>query len=88
MFSPFTWVERWERPEGQSDTVDPVGDWIRERWVARKKNETWAEIIAAWTSAIAPARREAHLSLTRALASETFGGFRIGPTSAYSWRAL
>jgi hypothetical protein len=88
IFTPFTWVERWERPEDQLDAFDPVNDWIRERWVARKKNETWANLIAAWTLAITPRRRETPLRLTRALGGDTFGEFRLGPTSAYSRRAL
>jgi hypothetical protein len=61
---------------------------VRERWVARKKNETWAALIDAWCAAVAPGRNETTLPLTRAAEGETFGGFRIGPTSAYSWRAL
>jgi hypothetical protein len=88
IFTPFTWVERWERPEDQLDAFDPVNDWIRERWVARKKNETWADLIAAWTLAITPQRRETPLRLTRALGGDSFGEFRLGPTSAYSRRAL
>jgi hypothetical protein len=88
IFTPFTWVERWERPEGQFNVFDPANDWIRERWVTRKKNETWAELIAAWTAAITLERRETPLRLTRALGGDAFGEFRLGPTSAYSMRAL
>jgi hypothetical protein len=88
IFTPFTWVERWERPEDQVGAFDPANDWIRERWVARKKNETWADLIAAWTLAITPERRETPLRLTRALGGDAFGEFRLGPTSAYSGRAL
>lgn len=88
IFTPFTWVEPRARSEREKSPVDPVGEWVRERWVARKKNETWAGLIDAWCSAVAPGRSECTLPLTRAAAGETFGGFRIGPTSAYSWRAL
>jgi hypothetical protein len=77
-----------ERPEGQFDVFDPANDWIRERWVTRKKNETWAKLIAAWTAAITPERRETPLRLTRALGGDAFGEFRLGHTSAYSMRAL
>jgi hypothetical protein len=88
IFTPFTWVERWERPEDQRHTPDPVNDWLRERWVGRKKNETWAQLIAAWTEAITPGRQETVVRMPRALGGATFGEFRLGNVSAYSRRAL
>lgn len=87
IFSPYTSVDRWERTEDELEELDPASEWRRERWVQRKKNEKWAELIEAWTTAIAPARKSASLGLPRAAHPQTFGGFRIGSTTAYSWRA-
>ena len=87
IFSPYTWVDRWERTKDELEDSDPASEWRRERWVQRKKNEKWAELIEAWTTAIAPGRKAAALDLPRAAHPQTFGGFRIGSTSAYSWRA-
>ncbi|WP_183097366.1 SIR2 family protein [Nocardioides pelophilus] len=87
IFSPYTWVDRWERSDEQQDEPDSASEWRRERWVQRKKNEKWAELIQAWTTAIAPGRKAASLRLPYAADPKTFGGFRVGATSAYSWRA-
>lgn len=86
-FTPYTWVERWETTEDEQAAVAGVNDWNRERWVARKQNETWSQLIATWTVAMAPNGRPGHLPLTRALDGHRFGRFVVGPTSAYSRRA-
>lgn len=87
IFSPYTWVERWERPDDQLGAADPAGEWRRERWVLRKKNEVWAELISTWATSISPGRSPNTLPLPRSADGETFGGFTLGPTSAYSWRS-
>jgi hypothetical protein len=87
IFSPHTWVERWERPKDHVDDVDPAGEWRRERWVLRKKNEVWAELINTWATSISPGRSPSTLPMPRSAGGETFGGFTLGPTSAYSWRS-
>jgi len=83
-FTPYTWVERWETVDDEQAAVAGVNEWNRERWVARKQNETWSRLIATWTSAMAPHGSPGYLPLTRALDGRRFGQFVIGPTSAYS----
>lgn len=87
IFNPFTWIEQREAFADRTENVDPVGDWIRERWVARKQNETWARLIDTWCTAIAPKGQESFVPMTRALGANRFGSFRIGPVSAYSRRS-
>jgi hypothetical protein len=87
IFSPYTWVERWERPEDQLDDIDPASEWRRERWVLRKKNEVWANLISTWATAMSPGRSPNALPLPRSADGDTFGGFTLGPNSAYSWRS-
>lgn len=55
LFVPHTWVSPLNRPNGSahSATGDPASAWRKERWVNRR-NERWAEIIAAWAAALAP----------------------------------
>jgi hypothetical protein len=84
IFSPHTWVER--RPREVAG-IDPASEWRRERWVQRKKNEKWAQLIDTWAGAIAPERATATLPLPRAADPEAFGAFQVGPFSAFSWRA-
>lgn len=86
-FTPYTWVERWEDGADEQAAVAGVNDWNRERWVARKQNETWSQLIAAWTAAMAPDGRPGNLPLTKAMNGHRFGRFVVGPTSAYSRRA-
>lgn len=87
IFSPYTWVERWERPKDKVDDIDPASEWRRERWVQRKKNEVWANLIDTWATSISPGRMPTTLPLPRAADGDSFGGFTLGPTSAYSWRS-
>lgn len=87
IFSPYTWVERWERPDDQLDDIDPASEWRRERWVQRKKNEVWANLISTWATSISPDRVPTTLALPRSAGGDTFGGFTLGPNSAYSWRS-
>lgn len=87
IFYPYTWVERRDPAEDASGTPDRTKEWRRDRWARRKKNEMWANYIECWTEALAPNRRDAVLALPRSASSNTFGGFTIGSTSAYSWRA-
>ncbi|MFC4630099.1 SIR2 family protein [Promicromonospora alba] len=86
-FTPFTWVERWETADDEQEAIAGVGEWKRQRWVARKQNETWSRLIATWTAAMAPEPRPSNLPLTKALDGRRFGRFTLGPTSAYSRRA-
>lgn len=86
IFVPFTWVERLERDEGDM-SVDPAAEWRRERWVQRKQNEKWSDIIDVWATSIAPHRKDVVLRLPRASDPEAFGGFTLGPFSAHSWRS-
>lgn len=87
IFAPYTWVDWLDRDEDDEDTIDPAAEWRRERWVQRKKNEKWAELIDAWATSIAPDRKAATLHLPRGAAGDTFGSFEIGPFSAFSWRS-
>jgi hypothetical protein len=88
IFVPFTWVERLERDEDDNGlVVDPAADWRRERWVQRKQNEKWADIIDVWATSIAPHRKDVSLRLPRASDPDTFGGFTLGAFSAHSWRS-
>lgn len=87
IFSPFTFVDWLERDEDDEETIDPAAEWRRERWVQRKKNEKWADLIDAWATSIAPDRKAATLHLPRGAAGDTFGSFEIGPFSAFSWRS-
>jgi len=87
IFSPFTFVEWLKRDEDDEETIDRAAEWRRERWVQRKKNEKWAELIDAWATSIAPDRKAATLHLPRGTAGDTFGSFEVGPFSAFSWRS-
>lgn len=87
IFAPFTFVDWLERDQDDNETIDPAAEWRRERWVKRKKNERWADLIDAWATSIAPYRKAATLSLPRGAAGNTFGSFEIGPFSAFSWRS-
>jgi hypothetical protein len=53
LFVPHTWVSPGERTNSGGRTGDPASAWRKERWVNRR-NEKWAEIIAAWASILAP----------------------------------
>lgn len=86
-FTPYTWVEHWETANDEQEAVAGVNEWNRQRWVARKQNETWSQLIATWTLAMAPGGRPRQLPLTRALDGHRFGQFVLGPISAYSRRA-
>jgi hypothetical protein len=76
IFLPFTWVEPsaetvQARKAGALVPVDPAGDWNRERWVQRKRNENWAALIAGWANALAPHRPTTRLPvLPRSLTQE------------------
>jgi hypothetical protein len=53
LFVPHTWVSPVDRTNNAGRGGDPASAWRKERWVNRR-NEKWAEIIAAWASILAP----------------------------------
>jgi len=53
LFLPHTWVSPVDRSNNAGRGGDPASAWRKERWVNRR-NEKWAEIIAAWASVLAP----------------------------------
>lgn len=53
LFVPHTWVSPVERVDNAGRAGDAASAWRKERWVNRR-NEKWAEIIAAWASILAP----------------------------------
>lgn len=53
LFVPYTWVSPVDRTSDAGRSGDPASVWRKERWVNRR-NEKWAEIIAAWASILAP----------------------------------
>lgn len=53
LFVPHTWVSRLDRTNSLGRSGDRASAWRKERWVDRR-NETWAQIIAAWASILAP----------------------------------
>lgn len=53
LFVPHTWVSPVDRTNNAGRVGDPASAWRKERWVNRR-NEKWAEIIAAWASILAP----------------------------------
>lgn len=93
VFVPFTWTDEsaeaaQARRDGRPRPPDPAGDWKRERWVRRKRNERWAEIIDAWGGALSPHRPATTIHvLPRHAASEPDaegGTFALGATTAFS----
>lgn len=93
VFVPFTWTDEpaeaaQARRAGRPRPPDPAGDWKRERWVRRKRNDRWAEIIDAWGGALSPHRPVTTIHvLPRAAAGEPDaegGAFALGATTAFS----
>lgn len=96
VFLPFTWTatsaEAVEAAQaGLPRPLDPASDWVRERWVQRKRNEQWAGIIAAWAAVLVPQKPTTRVHvLPRALADSEGalgGAFTLGATTAYSRRS-
>lgn len=97
VFVPFTWTEATAEMAaaaraGAPRPVDPAGDWNRERWAQRRRNETWAVILAAWADSLAPDRPTTRIhALSRRTADQqdaTGGAFALGAVTAYSRQAL
>ena len=88
MFKPWTWLTPLPRPQAEDSDVavpaqvDPASAKRSDMWAQRKKNETWAALIAAWSEVLSPADR------TELTVSSPAGGpvgrIDIGRTSAYS----
>lgn len=93
VFVPFTWTEEpaaaaAARRAGLPRPLDPAGDWKRERWVRRRRNERWAAIVDAWAGTLAPDRPATTVHvLPKAAADEPDaegGRFSLGATTAFS----
>jgi hypothetical protein len=93
VFVPFTWTDEpaeaaQARRAGRPRPPDPAGDWKRERWVRRKRNDRWAAIIDSWSGALSPHRPATTIHvLPRAAADEPDaegGAFTLGATTAFS----
>jgi hypothetical protein len=93
VFTPFTWTDEpadaaQARRDARPRPTDPAGDWKRERWVRRRRNNRWAEIIDAWGGALAPHRPTTTIHvLPRHAAAEPDaegGAFALGATTAFS----
>jgi hypothetical protein len=60
LFRPWTWIAPLPQPEKEvgdprrQDGLDPASPWRSEVWAKRRKNETWATLIAAWSALLAP----------------------------------
>lgn len=89
LFQPWTWVSSLPRPEHRIDgpppqpETDPASPWRNERWAQRRKNETWAAIIAAWTSVLAPSE-QTELTIRSIEGDNTVGHIVLSRTNAYS----
>lgn len=87
LFVPHTWVSPLERPTVgvRSMTGDPASAWRKERWVNRR-NEKWADIIAAWAKVLAPdpETRVAVLPPSRDADTIVSQEFVLSRTTAYS----
>ena len=93
IFVPYTWVEpsaaaEEARRENSPRPPDPAGPWIAERWARRRKNETWAGLIDAWSTALCPDRPTTTVHALRradaAVPDAVGGSFVLGHTTAYS----
>lgn len=88
LFRPWTWVAplpRHEPEEGDPTRraeLDPASPWRSDVWARRKQNETWAELIAAWSALLSPAERT-QVTVTSPDGSQ-LGRISIGRTNAYS----
>jgi hypothetical protein len=86
LFVPHTWVSPVDRPNGTARTTgDTASAWRKERWVNRR-NEKWAEIIAAWASILAPDAETKMALLPPGADSDAIvrQGFVLSRTTAYS----
>lgn len=98
LFTPFTWAEPTAemaeagRQRSPQRPLDPAAPWIAERWAQRRRNEKWADILAAWAEALAPRSGSCLVyALPRAVADRPAavgGSFELGSITAYSRRAI
>jgi hypothetical protein len=88
LFRPWTWIA--PLPEqvkevgdpGRRDELDPASPWRSEVWAKRRRNETWAALIAAWSTLLAPAERT-ELTINSKV-GVPLGRIIVGHTNAYS----
>ncbi|MFI2838311.1 SIR2 family protein [Mycolicibacterium sp. PDY-3] len=88
LFRPWTWIAPLPEPETdvgnhhRRGDLDPAGPWRSEIWAERRKNETWAALIAAWSALLAP-RAPTKLTINSTVGAP-IGSIVIGHTNAYS----
>ncbi|WP_182878594.1 SIR2 family protein [Mycobacteroides abscessus] len=85
LFVPHTWVSPLDRTNSTGRSGDRASAWRKERWVDRR-NETWAQIIAAWASILAPAAETRIAVLPSGPDSDAIVSqeFVLSSTTAYS----
>ncbi|CPR38278.1 Uncharacterised protein [Mycobacteroides abscessus] len=85
LFVPHTWVSPLDRTNSLGQSGDRASAWRKERWVNRR-NETWAQIIAAWASILAPDTETRIAVLPPAPDSDAIVSqeFVLSSTTAYS----
>lgn len=88
LFRPWTWIAPLPEPGTEvgdprrRDDLDPASPWRSEVWAKRRKNETWATLIAAWSALLAP-REPTELTIN-STGGVQLGRIIIGHTNAYS----
>jgi hypothetical protein len=88
LFRPWTWIAPLPEPKTKvgdprkRDDLDPASPWRSEVWAQRRKNETWATLIAAWSALLAP--REPTELIINSTVGVQLGRIIIGHTNAYS----
>jgi len=97
IFTPFTWTEltaemaEASRLRSPRRPLDPAAPWIAERWAMRRRNETWANILAVWSAALAPRSGSCLVyALPRVVGERpdaVGGSFELGSITAYSRKA-
>ncbi|TAK68537.1 MAG: SIR2 family protein [Actinomycetota bacterium] len=88
LFRPWTWIAPLSKRETEADDprrrdeLDPAGPWRSEVWAKRRRNETWAGLIAAWSALLAPAERT-ELTINSEVGAP-MGRIVLSHTNAYS----
>lgn len=88
LFRPWTWIAPLPEPEAEvgdprrRDDLDPANPWRSQVWAKRRKNETWAALIAAWSELLAP-RQPTELPINSTVGVQ-LGRITISQTNAYS----
>ena len=88
LFKPWTWLTPLPRPQAEDSYVagparlDPANPKRSEMWAQRRKNETWAALIGAWSEVLSPDDRTEFT--VSSPAGDPVGRIVIGRTNAYS----